>query len=482
MRGLGAPASIGGVTRLSLNPVDTIWWRADRAANLMVIEALVRLDGPVDRDRLADLLRRRVVDRYPVFARRAQAHRFPGARPRWVPVPGFRVEDHLRHVVLPDADDAALQEYVAGFLGVPLDPARPLWEIHVVEGHPAGAVLYARLHHAMADGIALTRVLLSITDEQPDADPADAPGAAPGAAGAGTGRGTLPAAVRDAGRVLPSVLPAVLPAVLRTVPVLAKLLLTRTPPSALDAGPGGTTPAKRVVWSRAVPLGEVKDLARRTGTTVNDVLLCALAGALERYQARHGAAPVDLTTMVPVNLRPLDRPLPARLGNRFAVVLLRLPSGPRGALDRLAETRRRMDTIKASPEPVVTFALLHLIGSAGTRLGGALVRFFGRKAVGVTTNVPGPREPRYLAGTRITSLLGWVPGTGDQTLGTCIFSYAGSVLVGFKTDAVAVPDPEEVLAGFHAELDALMDAAGVPRDPDARDRRADAAPALVGLP
>ena len=91
----------------------------------------------------------------------------------------------------------------------------------------------------------------------------------------------------------------------------------------------------------------------------------------------------------------------------------------------------------------------------GPRLSRALVDFFADKASGVTTNVPGPREPRYLAGTRITSLLGWVPGSGDQTLGTCIFTYAGTVRVGFKTDTSVIPDPERILDAFHDEMDEL---------------------------
>ena len=89
--------------------------------------------------------------------------------------------------------------------------------------------------------------------------------------------------------------------------------------------------------------------------------------------------------------------------------------------------------------------------------------FFAGKASGVTTNVPGPREPRYLAGTRITSLLGWVPGSGDQTLGTCIFTYAGTVRVGFKVDALRVTNPEQLLTDYLDELDALTALAGVER-------------------
>jgi hypothetical protein len=71
----------------------------------------------------------------------------------------------------------------------------------------------------------------------------------------------------------------------------------------------------------------------------------------------------------------------------------------------------------------------------------------------VTTNVIGPREPRFLAGTRVAGVLGWVPGSGRQTVGVCIFSYDRTVRVGFKVDAGVVPDPERLTAAFDAEMD-----------------------------
>lgn len=456
-----------------LNPVDTIWWRTDRPENLMVIECLVRLEGPLDRARFTRVLGRRVVEEFPVFHQRPVASRVPGGLPRWRSVPAFRIEDHLHEVGLPDgSDDAAVQGYLGGFLGVPLDADRPPWEIHLIEGHARGTMLYVRLHHAMADGIALTRVLLSITDEVADADLDAAP--TPPAPGPATGE--QPG--REPGRPVPS--PGsvarglrralgLVPAAARTPAILGKLVLSRTPVTPLS---GRVTRAKAVAWSEPVPLAQVKELARSTGTTVNDVLLAALAGALQRYQSERGARPRDLPTMIPVNLRPLDKPLPSRLGNRFAVVLLRLPSGLSSPGARLAETRRRMNRIKASPEPLVTFVLLHLIGLAGARAGRLLVRFFATKAIGVTTNVPGPAGERYLAGTRIDSLLGWVPGSGNQTLGTCIFTYAGSVHVGFKTDAVAIPDPERIVEGFRAELADML-------APHVADSRTASPPPLV---
>ena len=460
------------MTHDTLGPVDAIWLHSDHVENLMVIDCLVLLDGPLDRERLERVVQERLIERFPVFSRRPAAPTTVGGRPRWRHVPGFRLADHIHTAVLPSpVDDAALQTYVDRFVSTPLDRDRPLWQIHLIEGEGEQTAIFVRLHHALADGIALTRVLLSITDAAADIDVPD-PDFDPVSRG--------PAAPRPSARSVLShgwtrlldapVLPLLLavPRLLRqTGQVLRKILVTRDPSTALSGRAGV---AKKVVWSEPVSLERVKRVGRATGTTVNDVLVAALAGAVRRYQVEQGAAPVDLPTMVPVNLRPLDRPLPASLGNRFAVVLLTLPSGLSTPFARLAETKRRMDAIKASPEAVITFGLINGIGLTGQRVSRLLVRFFSRTAGGVTTNVPGPTEHRYLAGTRITGLLGWVPGSGDQTLGTCIFTYAGSVRIGFKTDARVIPEPDRIVRAFHSELEALL---------ALTDTRADTAPAVV---
>jgi len=76
------------------------------------------------------------------------------------------------------------------------------------------------------------------------------------------------------------------------------------------------------------------------------------------------------------------------------------------------------------------------------------------------TNVVGPRERRYLAGAPLEALLFWVPKTGGLTLGVSILSYAGQVRLGVITDRGLVPDPEAIVAAFHAEFDELLALAG----------------------
>ena len=431
-----------------IGPVDTIWLNMDRPENLMVIESIFLLERSPDWDRVLDVIRTRMVEPYPVFRERPVPPSRPWSMPRWELDPDFDIERHVRRVRLPSpGDDGALQRYVDRHLHRPLDRQHPLWEVHFIDGHRDGAAVLCRVHHSLADGIALTRVVLSMTDPAPGRKGSGGTLPLPGTAGGlqAAARSLLPVGVLDVGRLA-----------VRTAQVSAALVLTRNPASVL----GGTPELrKHVVWSQPFPLTDLKAVGRLCGATLNDVLMSAVAGALHRYQVEQGGEPVDLTTMVPVNVRPLDRELPKELGNRFALVFFTFPSAVAAPLQRLAETKRRMDWLKHTPESLMTFGLIMAIGRTVADLERYVVDFFANKAIGVTTNVAGPTDERYLAGTKVTGILGWVPGSGRHTVGVCIFTYAGTVRVGFRVDAARVRRPKLLLSAFETEVSDLVELA-----------------------
>ncbi|HEY6794890.1 MAG TPA: wax ester/triacylglycerol synthase family O-acyltransferase [Kineosporiaceae bacterium] len=512
-------AGTGGATgRGSSRPigaVDTIWLNMDRPNNLMIIDSVMLFDEQVDWERLARVLRCRLVERFRVFRQRPVEPSLPLGQPRWEDDPDFDIERHLHRVRLPDPGDAAaLQRYLEQQVSRPFDRRHPLWEYHLIDGYGAGAAVMARFHHALADGAALMEVLLSTTDATPDGDlaplragrrataadgssgdPVDGrdpavrdgrPLAAPdesldGLAGlictaariANTAAASATAAAAAAASVAstalhvleglprlavhPSPLIDALTLTQQTGQVAGKLLTTSNPPSPLTGVP---VPAKRVIWSTPRPLDDVKRAGRPAGATVNDVLLSALAAAIARYVSDRGGEPADLITMVPVNLRRPGEPLPPDLGNRFALVLLELPSGDHPPLERLALAKQRMDQIKQSPEAVLTFGLIQAIGRTNQEVERVLVDFFSNKAFGVTTNVIGPGGPRWMAGTPLVGVLGWVPGSGNQSLGISILTYNQTLRVGFKADVAVVPDPEKLVQAFDEALDDLLDLTG----------------------
>ena len=478
-----------------MGSVDVLWLNMDRPTNLMVIVSVVLLESVPDWDRVLDVLRERMLARYPVFTQRARSPRGPLGRHRWEDDPHFDLEHHVRRATLagaPDEGDRALQAYIEEHLPRPFDRSRALWEVHLVEGPGPRAAMVFRTHHSIADGIALTRVLLGLTDG-PDGRPGDLvgppaatalptdlavgplapPHTAPRPGVVATGlqlakRMTAAAreSLRDKG-TRATVADAAGYA-LRTGQVVSELLLTTNPVSAVGGIPGHR---KRLVWTAPLPLTGLRQAGYLVGATLNDVLVSAVAGALHSYQVQRGREPVDLVTMVPVNLRPLDEPLPRELGNRFALVFLRFPSRDATPLGRLALSKARMDWLKSSPEAALTFALIAVMGRAPAALERRLVDFFADKAIGVTTNVAGPREPRSLAGVPVSGLLGWVPGSGRHTLGFCIVTYNGAVRLGIMADQSVVPDPEELLVALEEEIALLVRVGAAAPAPGRRSRR-----------
>jgi hypothetical protein len=173
---------------------------------------------------------------------------------------------------------------------------------------------------------------------------------------------------------------------------------------------------------------------------------------------------LDFRAVVPVNLRPIDEK--PKLGNAFGLVFLSLPVGIADPLERLFELKRRMDGIKGTPEAIVSFGVLGMMGVSVSQVQDVVLNIFGSKATAVMTNVPGPREVRYFARKPIDGIMFWVPQSGKLGLGVSIMSYNNEVLLGIATDAGLVPDPETIIAGFHKEFEEMMGLVKAAREMD----------------
>jgi len=138
-------------------------------------------------------------------------------------------------------------------------------------------------------------------------------------------------------------------------------------------------------------------------------------------------------------------------------VEMALPIGIAEPLERLVVVKKRMDDLKSSPEAVVGFAILQAMGFAPTEVESMGVQFFASKASLVLTNVPGPRQKLYFAGSRIDGLMFWVPQSGRMGLGVSIISYAGEVVVGVITDAGLASDPESIVEALHTEFEEMKE-------------------------
>jgi len=235
---------------------------------------------------------------------------------------------------------------------------------------------------------------------------------------------------------------------------LAKLALM--PQDSPTRFKGKPSIGKRVAWADPLPLTEVKAIGKALGASVNDVLLSCVAGALRGYLVDKGedVAGVMVRALVPINLRPMEKAY--KLGNQFGVVFLELPIGIENPVERLYAVRANMAALKGSFQPLLTLGLLAAAGAGPKMLQDQLVTVLARNATAVMTNVPGPQQPLYLAGSRIERFLFWVPQSGDIGMGVSILSYNDEVQFGLITDRRLCPDPERVIARFAPEFEKLV--------------------------
>ncbi len=454
-----------------MSTADAAWLHMDRPTNLMVITGVIWFDEALDWDAVREVVSSRLVDRFPRFRQRIAESRIPLRGPSWEDT-DFDLDLHLHRVALPAPGDAsALQELVSDVMARPLDRARPLWDWYLVDGYDSGSAIVVRMHHCIADGVALARVLLSLTDAQSDA------GIEPEQVGEEEGAGTsslLGEAVRPVGRAAeigvgagkaltheavqvardPAKLLDLAAAARDDLKAVGKTLFRRPDTRTVFKGELGI--ADRVSWSDPIPLDDVKAVGHATGTTVNDVLVTAIAGALRAYLAARDSLVDEIHAFVPFNLRPLDRPLPRDLGNRFGLVLLTVPVGIEDRQRRLEEVHRRMLEIKQSPEGAVGYGLLEALGTTPEAVEQRLLDLFSATGSAVMTNVPGPAERVYLAGTPVRGVLVWAPTAGSVSMSFSIFSYAGEVTVGVMADRGLVPEPQEIVGALGREVAAML--------------------------
>ena len=445
-----------------MSSVDAAWLGMEDPTNLMMVTGVMVLDGPIDLKRLHLVLERRLAP-FGRFHQRVVRPRTRANLPHWEDDPNFEIENHVSHIALPSpSGDVALRSLVSDLMSAPLDFSKPLWHIHVIDGYDSRSVVLARIHHSIADGIALVRVLLGLTDATAQWKP-------PARHRPRTQDGFrlpldwLPAAVRrgvGAGQKLVAQPDRMLNAARLGVHGAYRLgRLVVLPPDPITVFKGELGRRKRAAWSEPLPLDDFKAIGKAFNATVNDVLIGTATGALRRYMERRGqpTAGIAIRASVPVNLRPLDRA--HELGNAFGLVFLTLPVGIADPVRRLRAIKKEMDGLKKSPEALVAFGVLSLMGLAPVEVEQVGLRFFGSKATAVLTNVPGPREPLYLAGRKIDKIMFWVPQSGHLGLGISIISYAGGVMLGIATDVGLAPDPERIVDAFKTEFEALKSAA-----------------------
>jgi diacylglycerol O-acyltransferase / wax synthase len=461
-------ARVLGLAGERMSKVDTAWLRMDCEHNLMMIVGVWTLRPAITYQALCERVQRQLLP----YARFRQKVVEDPTGASWVEDRAF---DLARHVVRErlrarrGGEQAALQARVGELAMQPLDRRHPLWQMQLVEDYDGGSALIVRIHHCIADGIALIAVMMSLVDggaTPPQRQARQAPDGAEEWIAHSLVKPIAEAAVRalDAagdGAVKSLRLLADPQAGLAGTLDLARLayqvladagaLLTMPDDSRtrLKGRPAGR---KRVAWCHPLPLDEVKAVGKALDCSVNDVLLSCVAGAIGQYLRDCGddVQGQEIRAMVPVNLRPLAEA--HKLGNRFGLVPLVLPIGIDNPVERVYQVRRRMNALKGSTQPLLAFLVLTVSGLLVKPAQDAILNLFGRKTTAVMTNVPGPREKLRFLGSTLEQTMFWVPQSGDIGLGVSILSYGGGVQFGVITDAGLCPQPQQIIDRFEPEF------------------------------
>lgn len=454
--------------RTRMSRVDRAWLRMDGPRNLMMIVGVWLLEPAVGYEALCERVAERFL-KYPRFRQKVVPGLF-GAQ--WVDDEDFDIHQHIVRESLPrrrgQSARQALQQRCGELATEPLDPARPLWQYHLIEDYEGGSAIIMRIHHCIGDGIALVSVVLSVTDggrsppeleAMADAEHGDwltrtviqpLTGLTVKAlelSGDGVARSIeLAASPKEGGLALAR-------QGLRVAADIGALALMEDDSRTLLKGkPVGR---KRVAWAEPLPLDHVKAVGKALGASVNDVLLACVAGAIGAHLRARGDEPAGkaIRAMVPVNLRPLDEAY--KLGNRFGLAPLVLPIGIANPIERVYEVRARMGELKDSYQPLLAFGVLAVAGALNKPAQDALLGLFSKKLTAVMTNVPGPSVPLKFCGSTLRQSIFWVPQTGDVAVGVSIFSYAGGVQFALIADERLCAEPQDLVERFAPELETL---------------------------
>jgi WS/DGAT/MGAT family acyltransferase len=477
-----------------LSGLDALFLHLETPQMPMHVGALHVLELPRGhRGRFVNDLRRHLQSRLavaPVLRRRLWWMPLNLANPAWIDAePDLR--HHVVEVRLPASARQGsglpeLEAAVARLHAVPLDRARPLWRMYVLEGLAPGADgcrrvgLYTQLHHAAVDGQAAVALANAILDPTPvpraltavkarrRAPAGDAP-LAPGAIemlrqAIGQEVQQVARIVRDLPATVDSLRSAAARALAGRVKGFSNVTLAPRTPLNVSVG------EQRAFAAVTLPLDEVRALGRLHGATVNDVVLAMCGSALRRYFGRRRALPrKSLVAAVPVSLRPAGD---TGSDNQASMSLVSLGTHLADPLKRLEHVKAATAAMKGTmgalrgvlPTDYPSIGVPWLLEAAASLYGKAkLADRIPGVANLVISNVPGPTVPLYLAGARMRTNYPASIVVHGLALNITVQSYDRSLDFGLMADAKALPDVAALADDLRVAFDDLR-ALAVPDD------------------
>ena len=475
------------------------------------IGSLNIFDGHLDRDEVVDCMAQRM-HLLPRYRQRLVFAPFNLAHASLEDDPAFDLNNHVRSHSLPDGtDDRAFVRAAMAVFEPMLDRRKPVWELHLFQGLEGGrsAILW-KIHHCLVDGVSgmeLLTVAFDFRAEAPAPEPPEHPWEP----------SPLPSPLRrfsDAmidlvqNRLNDARKAAEMIESPRTVAEHATRLagyagkMAQMMARQIVAAPwnrGLVTPARSLAWLK-VSFAEMRAIRNALGGTLNDVVLAILGEAAARYMKHHKVSTnrAPLRIGCPVNVR---RDVESgTLGNRVSMMFPELSSEPMDVVARLHAVMRETERIKAGNEPQALELMLagsdliaptvmgigSVIGTnvidLASRLGAlmpGLPRLLTLPPPGINfiaTNVPGAQVPLYLAGRKMTEMVGLVPLGANLGYNVAIVSYNQTLVFGMMAEPRLMPDVDLMQAYATEVFIELIEAArGANASPEAADAKGEKA-------
>jgi diacylglycerol O-acyltransferase len=467
--------------------------QSGHVGGLAILDPSTRPGGSIDCDDIKALLRERL-PLLPPFGWKLVEVPLGLDYPYWIDDDAFDLDFHVRELALPaPGSQTQLTDQVARIFSRPLDRARPLWELYLIQGLEGGhTAVLTKIHHALIDGLSgaeIMGLLLDVTPEGRD----DLP---PAPEEDGRNGGRAPSQLEMLGRGLLGLprypvralrsLPRALPNVddvgplgqIPLVPTLGHIAdrLQRTitgtpamPRPSLDAPKttfnGRVSPHRRFAFGE-MGLEEVKEVKNVYGVTVNDVVVSISAGAVRRWLIEHDELPATpLIAQIPVSVRTDEQA--GTYGNRILLMSVPFHTDIADPAERLRTTHESLADMKerhkALPAELLQDAN-HFIPPAvfhrAAQLTFRLSTGMGRPAWNlVVSNVPGPQFPLYMAGAKLVANYPVSVITDGMGLNITVMSYNGMMDYGIVADRDQMPDVDRLMGWLQEELDALKPAA-----------------------
>ncbi len=409
--------------------------------------------------------------RLPPFRRRLVDLPFGFHHPVWITVdPDLSHHVQLMTAPIPGGP-RELDAIVSRIASTPLDRSVPLWELWLVDGLAGGRIAaVVKIHHALADGVAVSDLLANVMDPPhgQDETPADVPAAEPMPS---IGRLLRDASV-DHGRQLRQ-----LPGLLRRTATGLRAVGRRrrvqktTPPLPLLDSPrtllNGALTSERAFAHTSVSLAEVKAVKNAYGVTVGDVSLALVAGAVRDYLTARAALPsMPLVAEVPASTRSEGS---RRLGgNELSNIFTALRTDVADPGERLRATHATTSSAKELHSLLGADLYGDWAGYAPPRPFAGAMRLYSRLRLAnrhrppinvIVSSVPGPRVTLGWAQAKLVDIFSVGPVIEGVGLNVTLWSYVDRLEIGVLTCPALVPDPHEITEGMVralAELSATV--------------------------